>query len=250
MQPVCVARRFVCHADGPYPRQLSKFLCTRCPLAIVRYAACAGRGLSEQLEAARKLYASLAPTYDQQTRYIAGIRKRAINALNLQPGETVLDAGCGTGWCLPLLSARVGPSGKVFGFEPSTDMLALATARVKQRGLANTHMQHAAGDNVKLPAPPDAILFSYTHDLIRTRVALENIFRQARPGTRIVAVSTMLFPRWFFIGNWYLRHTHRHTITNFEGFDEPWTLLAEFCAHHTVKVTVPGSRYLFTGTLR
>ena len=206
--------------------------------------------MSKQLDAARKLYASLAPTYDQETRFISGIRKQAINALNLQPGETVLDAGCGTGWCLPLLSARVGPTGKVFGFEPSTEMLALAIARVKQLGVANSFLQLAAGDTVKLPAPPDAILFSYTHDLIRTRVALENIFKQARPGTRIVAASTKLFPRWFFIGNWYLRRTHRHTITNFESFNQPWTLLAEFCVRHAVKVTVPGSRYVFTGTLR
>ncbi|MEO8102360.1 MAG: methyltransferase domain-containing protein [Betaproteobacteria bacterium] len=205
--------------------------------------------MSDQLEEARRLYAALAPAYDNETRFITGIRKQAIEALNLKPGEIVLDAGCGTGWCLPVLSEKVGTSGRVIGFEPSSDMLALAEARVARRGLANTQLLNAGGDTVLLESPPDAILFSYTHDLIRSRSALKHIFDQSRPGTRVIAASTKLFPPWFFIGNWYLRHTHRATITNFDGFDRPWTVLAEFCPQHTVNVTVPGSRYIFRGTL-
>jgi demethylmenaquinone methyltransferase/2-methoxy-6-polyprenyl-1,4-benzoquinol methylase len=205
--------------------------------------------LSDQFDAAQRLYAALAPAYDDETRFITGIRKQAIEALNLQPGETVLDAGCGTGWCLPLLAERVGLQGNVIGFEPSPEMLALAESRVQQRGLGNTQLLRASGDTVILDSPPDAILFSYTHDLIRSRPALEHIFKQARPGTRVVAASTKLFAEWFFIGNWYLRYTHRVTITNFDGFERPWTMLANFCTQHSVKVTIPGSRYIFRGTL-
>ena len=186
--------------------------------------------MNEPLTDANRLYAALAPTYDAETKYITGIRRRAISALRLQPGETVLDAGCGTGWCLPMLAAGVGESGQVIGFEPSPDMLAIARARVLDRR-------------------PDAILFSYTHDLIRSSASLENIFRQAKSGTRIVAAGTKLFPRWFFIGNWYLRHTHQVTITNFDGFARPWTLLAERGADYSVRATMPGSRYLFEGRL-
>ena len=61
--------------------------------------------MSAQVMQAIKLYAELAPTYDDETRFITGIRKQAIEALNLQPGETVLDAGCGTGWCIPRLAS-------------------------------------------------------------------------------------------------------------------------------------------------
>ena len=205
--------------------------------------------MSAQLAKAVELYAQLAPQYDDETRYISGIRKQAIAALNLRAGETVLDAGCGTGWCLPSLANSVGDTGRVIGFEPSPDMLAIARQRAHMLGLKQVELQHACGETALLSRPPDAILFSYTHDLIRSRVALQHIFRQARSGTRIVACSTKLFPKWFAPGNWYLRYTHRVTITNFESFDRPWTLLAELCAEHRVRVTVPGSRYLFTGVL-
>ena len=206
--------------------------------------------MSTQVSQAIKLYASLAPTYDDETRFITGIRKQAIEALKLQPGETVLDAGCGTGWCIPLLAEQVGPDGTVLGFEPSPEMLAIAKNRPLHKGQSRVELQHACGETATLVLPPDAILFSYTHDLIRSRRSLENIFQQAKHGTRIVAASTKLFPKWFVFGNWYLRYTHRLTITNFEHFDKPWTLLAEFCSSFEVKVTVPGSRYIFSGVLK
>ena len=205
--------------------------------------------MSAQVADASRLYAALAPTYDDETKFITGIRKRAIDALRLQPGETVLDAGCGTGWCLPMLSAGVRETGHVIGFEPSPDMLSIARTRVAGQQLSNVTLHHACGETVVLNRSPDVILFSYTHDLIRSRTSLEHIFRQARSGTRIVAASTKLFPSWFFIGNWYLRKTHQMTITNFDGFDRPWTLLAELCADYSVRTTVPGSRYLFEGRL-
>lgn len=205
--------------------------------------------MTEQLADSKRLYAALAARYDAETKYITGIRKRAIDALRLQPGETVLDAGCGTGWCLPALSSSVGENGHTIGFEPSPDMLEVARARAASQGLGNVTLLDASGETVVLDRVPDAILFSYTHDLIRSRASLENIFRQAKSGTRIVSVSTKLFPRWFFLGNWYLRKTHQMTITNFEGFEQPWTLLAQFCANYSVRTTVPGSRYLFEGRL-
>jgi demethylmenaquinone methyltransferase/2-methoxy-6-polyprenyl-1,4-benzoquinol methylase len=205
--------------------------------------------LSAQIEDAQRLYAHLAERYDEETRLITGIRRRAVHALALLPGETVLDAGCGTGWCLPMLAQCVGEQGRVIGFEPSPQMIAIAHSRVRQVGLKTASLMQASGDSVKLPVQPDAILFSYTHDLLQSRDSLENIFRQARAGTRVVAVGTKLFPAWFAPGNWYLRFTHRQTITNFRNFDAPWRTLSEFCNAYRVRSTVPGSRYLFEGTL-
>ncbi|HEX3063331.1 MAG TPA: hypothetical protein VHP55_11670, partial [Usitatibacter sp.] len=54
-------------------------------------------------------YRDLAPRYDARTRRIDRVRERTLTALELQPGDTVLDAGCGTGWAIPRIAAAVGP---------------------------------------------------------------------------------------------------------------------------------------------
>jgi arsenite methyltransferase len=190
-------------------------------------------------------YRDLAPRYDHYTRRINRIRERTIAALALQRGETVLDAGCGTGWCLPALAAAVGGTGRVIAFDPSPDML--ARARERPAAGAPIELLQSTGEDICLPAPPDAILFSYTHDLIRSRAALENLFRQARPGARIAATSTKLYARWLLPANWYLRASHRAYITNFDSFESPWSLLAQMLEDFRVETHGLTQHYVATG---
>ena len=195
-------------------------------------------------------YRQLAPRYDHFTRRINRIRARAIEALRLEPGQTVLDAGCGTGWCVPELARGVGGAGRVIGFDPSPEMLALAHARLDAELSRRVTLIEAPAEKVALPAPAEAILFSYTHDLIRSRAALENVLRQARPGARVAATSTKLFARWLFPANWYLRYSHRSYITNFDSLAAPWSLLATYLDDFEVKTGPMTQHYVATGRVR
>ena len=202
-----------------------------------------------RLTEALQHYRSLAPKYDYYTRRINRVRERAIAALGLGPGETVLDAGCGTGWCLPLLARAVGASGTVIAFDPSPDMLAIARERVSPGDCA-LHLIQATAEDVRLPRAPDAILFSYTHDIIRSAAALENLLGQAKPGARVAATSTKLYARWLLPANWYLRLTHRRYITNFEGFEAPWSLLARYLDDFCVETGPFTQHYVAAGRVR
>lgn len=194
-------------------------------------------------------YRDLAPRYDHFTRRINAIRERAIAALALQPGEAVLDAGCGTGWCLPRIAARVGGGGRILAFDPSPEMLAVARTRVDSLP-APVELLRASGEDVRLPVPVDAILFSYTHDLIRSPGALANLLAQAKPGARVAATSTKLYAPWLFPANWYLRFSHRAYITNFEGFEAPWSLLAERLDDFRVETAGWSQHYVAAGRVR
>src|SRR4030088_1465705 len=54
-----------------------------------------------------------------------------IESLQLQAGSRVLDAGCGAGAIIPLLAARVGPTGHVTGIDLSRELAAEAQRRFR-----------------------------------------------------------------------------------------------------------------------
>ena len=205
--------------------------------------------MASNLERAVAHYRGLAPRYDHYTRRINTVRERAIAALGLRPGDVVLDAGCGTGWCFPHLARAIGSRGELLAFDPSPEMLHLARGRVLDPR-PRFELLLATGEEARLPAAPDAVLFSYTHDLIRSRRALDNLLSQARPGARVAATSTKLYAPWLFPANWYLRYTHRAYITNFEGFEAPWSVLAEYLDDFRVETSGWTQHYVATGRVR
>ncbi|HST02965.1 MAG TPA: hypothetical protein VLJ84_15005, partial [Usitatibacter sp.] len=93
-------------------------------------------------------------------------------------------------------------------------------------------------------------ILSYTHDLIRSKAALDNLLGQARRGCRVAATSTKLYAPWLFPANWYLRITHRAYITNFESFATPWSLLAEYLEDFRVETGPTTQHYVATGKVR
>ena len=58
-----------------------------------------------------------------------------IDLLRLQPGSAVLDVGCGHGAVIPMLAARVGPTGSVTGIDLSNELVAEAHLRLDAAGL-------------------------------------------------------------------------------------------------------------------
>lgn len=193
-------------------------------------------------------YARLAPAYDSETHWIDAVREAAVARLALQPGEIVADIACGTGFCLPALSRAVGSGGKVIGIEPSPDMIALARSRIAT--LANVDLIESPAHAATLAVAPDALLFSFAHDVLQSRAALENVLTQARVGARVVALGSKLFPWWLGPRNLWFLAGERGYVTTCRGFSRPWRLLADYIDEFTVRAIPPGNKYIVTGRIR
>jgi ubiquinone/menaquinone biosynthesis C-methylase UbiE len=199
---------------------------------------------------AQTRYRRLAMHYDYATRRIEPVRRLAIDALGLEPGQRVLDVACGTGKSFRLLREAVGPDGVVVGVEQSPEMIRHARRRVREAGWDNVQLVESSIESVDLVGPFDAVLFIYTQDVLQSDAALARIFAVTRPGARVVSTGLKLFPWYLGPANAWLLAISYPYFTTFRGLDKPWALLARHLDLQDVRATFLGSGYIAQGTRR
>jgi arsenite methyltransferase len=126
------------------------------------------------------------------TRDVVEQRRLTVEALELQPGEDVLDIGAGPGFLACEMAAVVGDGGSVQGIDPSSSMLAIAAERERAPGSAPVEFRE--GDALALPFDDDAFdaavstqVYEYVADM---PAALAEARRVLRPGGRLLVLDT------------------------------------------------------------
>ena len=178
------------------------------------------------------------------------LRRRVVSLLELRPGETVLDVACGTGLSFGLLRAGVGEGGRVIGAELSPHMLQLARARCEREGWRNVTLIEGDMAAVALPAPLDAILFNFTHDVIQSPRALQRIFAAARPGARIAVAGVKYAPWWLAPLNPLVRLKARPYLTTYAGLEAPWQPLLAYLDDFAWQSALFSTGYVGSGTVK
>lgn len=155
----------------------------------------------EKSERVRGLFESIAPTYDRINSLISfrgdkRWRETAVDLLDLEPGDRVLDLCCGTGDFVRPVRRRVGVTGRIVGLDFALPMLEIA------RRKGDWSAFYLSGDALSIPfasASFDAVTVGWgirnvsDFDLIH-----REIVRVLRPGGRFVSVD-MALPRNSFI---------------------------------------------------
>jgi len=96
------------------------------------------------------------PGYPQRVQ-----RLRAVEALGLRRGDTVVDIACGTGLNFSLIEEVIGPEGRLVGVDLTDAMLAQAEHRTETKGWSNVSLVQADAAEFDFPTGVDAILSTY-----------------------------------------------------------------------------------------
>jgi ubiquinone/menaquinone biosynthesis C-methylase UbiE len=181
----------------------------------------------------------------------AGLRREAAQSLELSEGERVLEIGCGTGRNLPYLRDEVGASGRVYGVDLSSGMLARAREVCDRHEWRNVALvQHDAVD-YQAPELLDGVLFSLSYNTMPHHlVVLRQALRQLRPGGRLVIMDAKVPPGLggklvlpFSI--WLMKRT---VLGN--PLIRPWEHLAPLTDEFVMREYLFGSYYICRGVKR
>ncbi|GGM67946.1 hypothetical protein GCM10011608_61460 [Micromonospora sonchi] len=135
----------------------------------------------------------LLPFYDAFTR-VAGVRalhERAVELAGIEPGQTVVDVGCGTGnLSIAVLAAQ--PSVRVTGLDPDADALRRAARKAQRRSVALTLVQGYAdripADDASLDHVVSSLALHHIDDDGRTAFARDAL-RALRPQGKVTIVD-------------------------------------------------------------
>jgi demethylmenaquinone methyltransferase/2-methoxy-6-polyprenyl-1,4-benzoquinol methylase len=135
------------------------------------------------------------PGYPQR-----GQRARAVRALGLRRGDTVVDIACGTGLNFSLLQQAIGPGGRILGVDLTDAMLAQARHRIDANGWGNVSLVQADAADFEFPAEVDAVLSTYALSHVpESRDVITHGAAALAPGGRWVVLDLKVPdnpPRW------------------------------------------------------
>ena len=142
--------------------------------------------------------AAFIPFFEYAFFMPSGLRKRAVDQLKLRQGDCVLEVGCGTGRNFPFLRDAVGPGGRIYGVDLSEGMLRRARKLCQRRQWNNFALFEADAANYASQELFDGVLFGFSYNVMpHHRSVLRQVWKQLRPGGRLVIMDARLPPGLF-----------------------------------------------------
>ena len=165
----------------------------------------------------RALYRRRAPHYDRLVGLlglsgarVSTYRRRAVEALSVSPGDTVVDLGCGTGRNFLWLERAVTDSGRIVGVDLTDAMLRQARHRVESAGWANVDLVESDAGDYELPGNIGGVLSTFAMTMFDDYDGvIQRAAEALRPGGRLAILEMKRpagRPEWMVrFGAWLLR---------------------------------------------
>lgn len=158
-------------------------------------------------EETRDLYRRRARRYDTSVRLfqmfglnLERYRREAVAALGLQPGDQVVELGCGTGLNFAYVQQRIGPEGRIIGVDLTDAMLAVAKDRIARERWYNVELVQADVAEWRVPDGVSAVFSVLALTLLPEYDAvIKRVSHALKPGGRLAILDMkqpLGWPTW------------------------------------------------------
>lgn len=144
--------------------------------------------------------------FERDGRELYDRRLQIVDALQLQPGQSVADVGAGTGLFTMLFAERVGPQGRVYAVDISPTFIDAIQSRAADLGLDNVVPVINSQQTVGLPpGSVDLIFIADTyHHFEYPGMMLDSMRSALRPNGRLALIDFRRVPG--LSSTWVMRH--------------------------------------------
>lgn len=123
---------------------------------------------------------------------LPAIRRKSLAVAQLEPGERVLDVGCGPGSLTVPAARKVGKSGKAVGIDASPEMIEVATRKARKHGMEVDFrvapIEALPFEDGEFDVVLSSLMLHHLPDDVKAQ-GLSEIVRVSKPGGRLVAVD-------------------------------------------------------------
>jgi len=117
------------------------------------------------------------------------LRRKTVTLASIQPGEHVLDVGCGTGTLALEVARRAGRAGRVTGIDPSSEQIARARSKAARHNVPVDFqigvIEHLAFPDQTFDVVLSTLMMHHVPAPLK-RQGLAEIARVLKPGGRLV----------------------------------------------------------------
>jgi ubiquinone/menaquinone biosynthesis C-methylase UbiE len=206
-----------------------------------------------------ELYRKRAGFYDFSANfyYLIGIRefayrRIAVEALNLEYGDTVVEIGCGTGLNFGLLRERVGAEGKIIGVDLTAEMLSAAGRRIERNKWTNIELVQSDAGAYLFPENVDGIISTFAITLVEE---YDKIIKRGAaalaPGKRLMVLDFKLPDNWpMWLIKFFVILTRPFGVTLDLADRHPWEAIEKYLDLKAFKNFYFGAIYVAAGEKR
>jgi len=206
-----------------------------------------------------QIYRRRALRYDLSANayYLIGLReyayrRMAVTALELHPGDTVVEIGCGTGLNFGLLQQRIGPQGRIIGVDLTPAMLAKADQRIRRNHWSNVSLIQSDAASFEFPRRADGIISTFALTLVpEYDQVIKNSAAALPTGKRLVILDFKMPEKWpMWLIRFFVTLTRPFGVTLDLGERQLWESVEHYLTFVDFQELYFGGIYIAVGQAR